>query len=121
MNAQLAEALDGIELGADDRRILQWLSGWEPSTVATIASLIVRARAAGQKVLDAQPAPAKPYDVIADLQRQQHIVDVARQTAEMHGNGAPGSGTEHYGQWRRRVLREAGETYRIVRGEQVTL
>lgn len=30
----------GIELGAYDRRIIDWLAGWDYPTVATIASLI---------------------------------------------------------------------------------
>lgn len=33
----------GVELGAHDHRILIWLAGWEPSTVAVIAGLIARA------------------------------------------------------------------------------
>ena len=43
----LGEALDGIPLGAYDRRIVEWLSGWDLVTVLTVASLIGRARAAG--------------------------------------------------------------------------
>ena len=43
----LADALAGIEVGAWDRRILDWLAGWDASTVLTIASWIGRARAAG--------------------------------------------------------------------------
>ncbi len=43
----LADALAGIELGGWDRRVLGWLAGWDSSTVLTIASWIVRARAAG--------------------------------------------------------------------------
>jgi hypothetical protein len=43
----LLEALDGIEIGAYDRRIIEWLAGWEISTVGTIVSLLHRARAAG--------------------------------------------------------------------------
>ncbi len=43
----LAQALAGVELGAYDRRILDWLAGWEPCTVRTLASLLRRARAAG--------------------------------------------------------------------------
>lgn len=39
--AVLAEA--GVELGAYDRRIVEWLGGWEWSTVATIASWVRRA------------------------------------------------------------------------------
>jgi hypothetical protein len=44
----------GVELGAFDRRILLWLSGWEPQTCAVIAGLISRAHDAGcARVADA--------------------------------------------------------------------
>jgi hypothetical protein len=43
----LAAALAGIELGAWDRRILEWLAGWDACTVLTVASWIARAREAG--------------------------------------------------------------------------
>ena len=43
----LAGALAGIELGAWDRRILEWMAGWDASTVLTVASWIARSRAAG--------------------------------------------------------------------------
>ncbi len=45
----LCEALTGavVELGAWDHRIVQWLSQWEPATVAVIAGLITRAHQAG--------------------------------------------------------------------------
>ncbi|HUY50124.1 MAG TPA: hypothetical protein VMV92_31205 [Streptosporangiaceae bacterium] len=43
----LAAALAGVELGVWDRRILGWLAGWDASTVLTVASWIVRSRAAG--------------------------------------------------------------------------
>ncbi|MFG3323963.1 hypothetical protein ACGF3J_38585 [Streptomyces sp. NPDC048171] len=33
----------GVELGEYDRRIVDWLAGWEWSTVATIASWVKRA------------------------------------------------------------------------------
>jgi hypothetical protein len=33
----------GVELGRWDERILLWLAGWEPSTVAVVAGLIRRA------------------------------------------------------------------------------
>jgi hypothetical protein len=33
----------GVKLGAHDHAVLLWLSGFEPSTVATIAALITRA------------------------------------------------------------------------------
>jgi hypothetical protein len=41
----LLQALDGIELGAWDHQILDWLSMWEPSTLLTIAGWIWRAKA----------------------------------------------------------------------------
>ena len=44
----LAGVLAGIELGAWDRQIVQWLANWDTCTVLTVASLIARARAAGQ-------------------------------------------------------------------------
>ena len=43
----LAGVLAGIELGAWDRQIVEWLAGWDTCTVLTVASLIARARAAG--------------------------------------------------------------------------
>ena len=43
----LADVLAGIELGAWDRQIVQWLANWDTCTVLTVASLIDRARAAG--------------------------------------------------------------------------
>jgi hypothetical protein len=43
----LSRVLAGIELGAWDRQIVQWLAGWDTCTVLTVASLIARARAAG--------------------------------------------------------------------------
>lgn len=39
----LADVLAGVELGAWDRRILDWLAGWDTTTVLTIASWIARA------------------------------------------------------------------------------
>jgi hypothetical protein len=35
----------GVQVGAYDVRILEWLAGWEPSTCAVIAGLITRAYA----------------------------------------------------------------------------
>jgi hypothetical protein len=43
----LTEALDDVELGAYDRRIIEWLADWDVSTVGTVASLFYRAREAG--------------------------------------------------------------------------
>jgi len=42
--AALLAALDGVELGAYDRRILTWLAGWDVPTTATVISLLWRAR-----------------------------------------------------------------------------
>jgi hypothetical protein len=39
----LVGVLAGVELGAWDRRILDWLAGWDTTTVLTIASWIARA------------------------------------------------------------------------------
>ncbi|HUR74406.1 MAG TPA: hypothetical protein VMZ00_09020 [Sporichthya sp.] len=39
--------LNGIQLGAYDLRIVDWLATWEPSTVAVICSWIHRARTQG--------------------------------------------------------------------------
>ncbi len=41
----LDEALTaaGVELGAYDRRILSWLAGWEPQTVAVVVGWVARA------------------------------------------------------------------------------
>ncbi|HEX5117660.1 MAG TPA: hypothetical protein VFW65_20900 [Pseudonocardiaceae bacterium] len=43
----LLEPLDGVELGAHDRRILDWLAERDTPTVGTIASLLYRARGTG--------------------------------------------------------------------------
>jgi len=44
---QLLEvALAGIELGEYDRRIVAWMASWDTSTLLTVVSWIVRARAA---------------------------------------------------------------------------
>lgn len=40
-------ALAGVELGAYDERMIGWLSRWDVPTVATVVSLLGRARAAG--------------------------------------------------------------------------
>ncbi len=33
----------GVEVGDYDRRVLEWLAGWEPATVQVVADLIRRA------------------------------------------------------------------------------
>lgn len=45
--ALLAEAFAGVELGAYDQTIIDWLAGWDAPTVVTVASLVRRARKAG--------------------------------------------------------------------------
>lgn len=47
LGVALDDALQGIELGNYDRRIIDWIKGWDQGTVVTIASLISRARSAG--------------------------------------------------------------------------
>ncbi|MEO3860959.1 hypothetical protein [Acrocarpospora sp. B8E8] len=54
--AALVETLAGLELGTEDVRILEWLARWEPSTVATICSWILRARALAPE----RPVPVDP-------------------------------------------------------------
>ena len=44
--ALLAGVLDGVELGAWDRRVVGWLAGLDTSTALTIASWVARSRAA---------------------------------------------------------------------------
>jgi hypothetical protein len=46
--AVLAAVLDGVELGAWDRRVARWLAELDTSTLVTVASWIARSRAAGQ-------------------------------------------------------------------------
>jgi len=46
--AVLAGVLDGVEMGAWDRRVAGWLTGLDTSTLVTVASWIARSRAAGQ-------------------------------------------------------------------------
>ena len=46
--AVLAGVLDGVELGAWDRRVAGWLTELDTSTLVAIASWIARSRAAGQ-------------------------------------------------------------------------
>ena len=43
--ALLSDALRaaGVQLGAVDRRVLVWLAGWEPATVAVVGSWLRRA------------------------------------------------------------------------------
>ena len=46
--AVLAGVLDGVELGAWDRRVAGWLTGLDTSTLVTVASWIARSRARGR-------------------------------------------------------------------------
>ena len=46
--AVLAGVLDGVELGAWDRRVARWLTELDTSTLLTVASWIERSRAAGR-------------------------------------------------------------------------
>ena len=46
--AVLAGVLEGVEMGAWDRRVARWLTELDTSTLVTVASWIARSRAAGQ-------------------------------------------------------------------------
>jgi hypothetical protein len=50
-------AAAGVDLGAYDRRILAWLSGWEPSTVAVVCGLISRAYESGRARSGSEETP----------------------------------------------------------------
>jgi hypothetical protein len=43
----LEDVLGGMALGAHDRRIVEWMAGWDASTVLTVASWVTRARTEG--------------------------------------------------------------------------
>ncbi|GAA1977197.1 hypothetical protein [Kitasatospora viridis] len=66
----------GVELGAYDRRIANWLSGWEWSTVATITSWVARA-SAGHAADRAQHRD----EVLADYD-SAHRCEVSAEAAE---------------------------------------
>ena len=57
----LAAALAGIELGAWDRRILDWMSNWDASTVLTVASWITRTRDTSQDHSNDDQRAAQPH------------------------------------------------------------
>ena len=44
----LTGVLDGVELGAWDRRVARWLTELDTSTLVTVASWIARSRAVGR-------------------------------------------------------------------------
>jgi hypothetical protein len=46
--AVLAGVLEGVEMGAWDRRVARWLAEPDTSTLVTVAAWIARSRAAGQ-------------------------------------------------------------------------
>lgn len=71
---------------------------------------------------DGTPVYETPgFNVIAELQRQQTIIDDARRSAEDRGAQPPASGMPGYEPWARQMLVLAGESYTITRGEKVAL
>jgi hypothetical protein len=48
-HAALLMALNGVDLGAYDERIVQWLASQEVPTVATVISLLLRVRKAAAR------------------------------------------------------------------------
>jgi len=61
------------------------------------------------------------FDVVAELQRQQTILEKAREKARAQGKYTPSSGSLHYEDWAVRTLAAAGETYIIRRGRKVPI
>ena len=61
----------GIELGVYDRRIMEWLTGFEDSACAVVAGLIARAHAAGK------PGPHVVVFDMADSQDTQFVLTEA--------------------------------------------
>ena len=58
-----ALAAAGVYLGAYDHRIVEWLAGWEPQTVAVIAGWVQRAgQADGQAAARADELLARMRD-----------------------------------------------------------
>lgn len=52
--------LSGIELGAWDRRIVDWLAGWDAAVVVTVSSWLARARASEPPRPDGGSGEADP-------------------------------------------------------------
>jgi hypothetical protein len=71
--ADLEAATSGLALGAYDRRILSWLAGSEPATVAVVCGLVRRAKhAAGVAIRPAELAIVlDALDVAADYKRDR--------------------------------------------------
>ena len=86
----LAQALEaaGVELGAYDERIAAWLAGWEPHTVAVIASWITRA--AGHRCQRCgKPAPeGSDWCAACEDQDAADALAVLRQAADEQSGGA---------------------------------
>ncbi len=68
---ELRRALDGIPLGAFDRRIVGWLAGWDHDSVVPVLSWLYRTRAAGIASGAAQAAAAERLR-LAELLWQMH-------------------------------------------------
>lgn len=57
----------GVTLGDYDRRIVSWLAGWEPTTVAVVVGLIARAHQAGADSAAGLVIPTGYEQVFANL------------------------------------------------------
>jgi hypothetical protein len=53
----------GVELGAYDRRILDWLAGYEDSICAVVAGLVARAHAAGAASAQSRSSAAQLEEI----------------------------------------------------------
>lgn len=81
--AALDAVFSGVELGAYDRRIIAWLAGWDTPTVATLCSLVMRARAVS-RAMQLKRLHARRAKVIAehygDPENLRHVligIDIA--------------------------------------------
>jgi hypothetical protein len=87
----LAAKLVGVERGEYDRRILDWLAGWEPSTVTVICGLIARAHAAERSRVDGgiYVAPHDVDTVLAALNDAAECGDVHQPDEGLAAVGRP--------------------------------
>jgi hypothetical protein len=104
----LAAALTGIELGAWDQRILDWMSNWDASTVLTVASWITRTRDTSQDHSNDDQRAAQPHRPGTAHQHDTPRADhpdrpAARPVA--HYWKAPSEGGEQGNRAKRRPLR----------------
>ena len=82
----IAQTLDGIEMGAYDRRIAEWLAGWEPSTVATVCAWIGRAR---QQATEGRIVLDEPTELGLTWPDGSDLLTVTQYGLTLHVDGEP--------------------------------